>query len=130
MGAVGSVWLRIVAALAAAYSAYIHYDLAQGPLAAAGQVTVAGLFVAQAAVISAAALWVVLRASRLAWLALGGIALASLVALVVTTYVLVPALGPLPAVYEPSWYADKVYAAVAVAVTALASLVAIRQRLR
>lgn len=117
---------RGVAALALLVSAYIHIDLASGPPVADGQVTLAGLFIAQAIAATLAALWVGARGSILAWLLTGGIGLASLTALVVSVYVLVPSIGPLPAMYEPSWYAEKLIAAAAAAVAAVASLVALR----
>ncbi len=129
--ALRSLALRGVEAAALAVTAYIHIDLAAGPMFADGQVTLAGLFVAQAIAAALVAVWVLIRGSRLAWLAAGGVGLASLAALVVTVYVLVPAIGPLPAVYEPFWYTEKVIAAVAAALAAAAALVTLlRLRLR
>ncbi len=126
-----SLALRGVEALALAVTAYIHIDLAAGPMFADGQVTLAGLFIAQSVAAALAAVWVLARGSRLAWLAAGGVGLGSLVALVVTVYVLVPAIGPLPAVYEPFWYTEKVVAAVVAALAAAAALIALlKPRLR
>ncbi len=119
-----SLGLRGVAALALAVSAYIHVDLASGPMVADGQVTLAGLFIGQAIADALAAVFVVVSGSRLAWFATGGVGLASLAALVVTVYVLVPSIGPLPAMYEPFWYTEKVVAAIAAALAAAAALVA------
>ena len=116
---------RLLAAGALAVNAYVHVDLAQGPLAADGQLTLAALFLGDAVAAVTAGLWLLLRPSRLAWCAVAAVATASFLALVVTTYVSVPAVGPLPAVYEPFWYAAKVTAALAAlvaAVTALATL--------
>lgn len=124
------VALRAVAALSLAVSAYIHVDLASGPRIADGKITVAGLFIGQAVVAGLAALWVLLRGSRLSWYATVGVGLASLIALVVSVYVLVPAIGPLPAVYEPFWYAEKAVAAGAAAAAAAAALVALLLPLR
>ena len=120
-----SLALRGVAAVALAVSAYIHVDLASGPLVADGQVTLAGFFIGQAVAAALAAVFVIVRGSRLAWFATGVVALASLAALVVTVYVLVPSIGPLPAMYEPFWYTEKVVAAVAAALAAAAALVAL-----
>ncbi len=117
--------LRGVGAAALAVSAYIHVDLAAGPLVADGQITLAGLFVGQAVAASLCALWVLARGSRPAWLAGGLVALASVAALVLTVYVFVPSIGPLPAVYEPFWYPAKAVAAGAAAVAALAALAAL-----
>ena len=52
--------------------------------------------------------------------AAGGVA-----AVVLYRYVDVGAFGPLPNMYEPSWYAEKTYSAVAEAVAALAALAAL-----
>jgi len=120
-----SLALRGIAALALAVSAYIHIDLAAGPLFADGKVTLAGLFIGQAIAAALVAVWVLLRGSRLSWFATGGLGLASLAALVVTVYVLVPSIGPLPAVYEPFWYPEKVVAAAAAALAAATALVAL-----
>lgn len=126
MGAVGrahgglvlgtSPWLRAVAAGALGVSAYLHVELAQGPLWVAGEVTLAGLFTAQAVAAVLAAAWLALRDTARAWAAVTVVALASLVALLATTYVRVPAVGPFPAVYDPLWFPEKAVAAVAAAV--------------
>jgi hypothetical protein len=55
----------------------------------------AGLFIGQAVAAALAAVRVVARGGRLAWLATGGVGLGSLAALVLTVYVLVPSIGPL-----------------------------------
>lgn len=47
----------------------------------------------------------------------------------VSVYLLVPLMGPLPAVYEPFWYTEKVVAAGAAAVAAVAALVALSLQL-
>ena len=117
--------MRGVAAVALAVSAYIHVGLASGPLVADGQVTLAGLFTGQAVAAALAAVFVVVRGSRLAWVATAAVGLASLAVLVVTVYVMVPSIGPFPAVYSPIWYPEKVGAAVAAAVAGAAALVAL-----
>jgi hypothetical protein len=125
-----SLALRGIAALALAVSSYIHIDLASGPMFADGQVTLAGLFIGQAIAAAVAALWVLIRGSRLSWFATGAIGLASLAALVVSVYVLVPSFGPFPAVYEPFWYPEKVLAALAAAVAAAAAVIALLRTAR
>lgn len=120
--------LRLVAASALGVSAYVHVALAAGPLVADGQVTLAGLFVGQAVVAAATALWVLARGSGLAWLATAAVGGASVGALVLTVYVLVPSIGPLPAMYEPFWYPQKVVAASAAGVALVAALVALLAR--
>lgn len=118
----GPLLPRLLAAAALAVNAYVHADLAQGPLAADGQLTLAALFLGDAVAAVAAGLWLLVRPSRLAWCAVAAVSAASFLALVVTTYVSVPAVGPLPAVYEPFWYATKVTAAVAALVAGVIAL--------
>jgi hypothetical protein len=120
-----SLPLRLLAALSLGISSYVHVDLAEGPLFAAGQITMAGLFIGHAVAAAIVGLWVLVRHSRLAWLAVGVVGLVSVLALVVTVYVSVPSIGPLPPVYEPIWYPEKVVAAVTGALPALAALVAL-----
>lgn len=117
--------LAVLAAAALAVSAYVHADLGDAPYAADGQVTLSGLFVAQAAVAAFVALWVLVRPSGLSWLAVLAVGGASLLALVLSVYVRIPSIGPFPVLYEPLWYADKVVAAVATGTAAVVGAVAL-----
>jgi hypothetical protein len=119
--------LRVIGALALGYSAYLHLRIAleRGPLYADGQVTLSGLFIAQAVAAIVVVLWVLVRGDLIAWLAFGVVALGSLVALVASVYVRIPSVGPFPVIYEPVWYADKYLAAAAAAIAALTALVAV-----
>ena len=117
--------LALVAAVALAVSAYVHIDLGNAPYGTDGQITLSGLFIAQALVAVLAALWVLVRPSRLAWLAVLAVGVASLLALVLSVYVRIPSVGPFPVLYEPLWYGDKVVAAVAAGVAAVAAVVAL-----
>lgn len=130
-GAPSSLALRGIVALALLASAYLHVALASGPWTSGGQLTMATLFVAQAVVAALAALWVLALPSRPAWLAAAVVGLGSLAAVVVASYVQVPAIGPLPSMYDPGWYSDKVWAAVtagAAGIGALAGLAPSRTR--
>lgn len=69
--------------------------------------------------------WVLARADLLSWLAFVAVALGSLAALVLSTYVRIPSVGPFPVLYEPVWYADTYLAAVAAAVASVVALVAV-----
>jgi hypothetical protein len=62
--------------------------------------------------------------------AAGLVAAASFAALVLSTYVRLPSVGPFPVLYEPFWYADKVVAAVAAGVALLAALAGLVRRVR
>lgn len=117
--------LRWGTAAALAVSAYVHWDLAAAPYYAAGQITLSGMFLAQAVVAAVVAVWVALRSDRLALLAAAAVGAASLLALVLSVYVQLPAFGPFPVLYEPVWYGRKVVAAVAAGVAAGLALAAL-----
>ena len=102
--------------------AAVHLHLAAGYALAGGQVTQGDLFRVQAAVAGAVALALVVRPTRTVWLATSAVGLASLLAVVVTAYVAVPAIGPFPRLFEPVWYAEKVLAAAAAGTAFLAGL--------
>ena len=122
-----SIVLRVVGALALGYSAYLHFRIASNdpPLFEDGGVRLSGLFVAQAVAATLVSLWVLAQGSRLAWLAFGAVAVASFAAVVMSTYVEIPAIGPFPVIYDPVWYDDKVLAAVSAGVASLVALVAL-----
>lgn len=106
-------------------SAWVHADLGGPPWFDAGQVTVAGLFVAHAVVTALVAVWLLVQPGRSALVAAAVVGLASLGAIVVAAYVRIPSIGPLPVLYEPLWYREKVVAAVAAAVAAAGAAVAL-----
>ena len=113
--------LRLLTAAALAVSAYVHVSLSSSPYSAGGQLTLGALFLGQAVVAAAVAVWVLARPSRASYAVAAAVAAASFVALVLSTYVRLPQVGPLPVLYEPFWYADKAVAAVAAAVGVLAA---------
>ena len=119
--------LRVLGALALGTSAYLHLRIAvdRPPLLDDGQVTLSGLFVAQAVAAILVVLWVLVRGDRLAWLAFGAVALGSLAALVLSVYVQIPSIGPFPVLYEPLWYLDKYLAAGSAALAVVVALVAL-----
>ena len=121
---------RLLAAVGLAVSAYVHLDLSSSPYAAAGQLTVGALFLGQAVVAAVVALLVLARPSRASYAAAGIVAAASLLALVLSTYVRLPSAGPFPVLYEPVWYADKAVAAGAAGVALLGALTGLAQRVR
>ena len=122
--------VRLLTAVALAVSAWVHLDLSSSPYYAGGQLTLGALFLGQAVVAAVVALWVLARPSRAAYAAAAGVAAASSAALVLSTYVRLPQVGPFPVLYEPVWYADKVVAAVAAGVALLAALAGLARRVR
>ena len=122
--------LRVLAAAALVVVAGVHVRLAPGYSLVGDQVTQGALFRVQAAIATVVALALLARPVRLVWLAAATVGLASLLAVVVTVYVAVPAIGPLPRIFEPIWYGEKVVAAAAAGtalVTSLAGLVLARR---
>ncbi len=114
--------VRLLTAAALAVSAYVHVELSSSPYYAGGQLTLGALFLGQAVVAGLVALWVLLRPTRTAYAVAAAVAAASFLALVLSTYVRLPSVGPFPVLYEPVWYADKVLAAVAAGLALLGAL--------
>jgi hypothetical protein len=115
--------LRGTIAAGLVVDAVIHLQLAaQYQLAAPGGIGQGTLFRIQATAAALAALWVLVRSSRLATLSAAAIAASALVAVLLYRYVDVPAFGPLPAMYEPLWFAQKTATAVAEGVVILAAV--------
>ncbi|MBT2538467.1 hypothetical protein [Arthrobacter sp. ISL-69] len=106
--------VRVCIATALVISAVIHIQLApdyqQAAPAGIGQGT---LFLIQGSAAVLAAAFVLLKGSRTAFAAAAMVGVSSLAAVILYRYVRVPALGPLPSMYEPVWYAAKVVTAVA-----------------
>ncbi len=107
------VVLRLLVVAALVVSAYLHVVLAPDFDLVGERVTLGDLFRVQAVVATVSALWLLIRGSRAAWLFAAGVGLGSLVPLVVSVYVEIPAFGPFPSLFEPVWYTEKVVAAVA-----------------
>jgi len=122
--------LRLLTAAALAVSAYVHLDLSSSPYWAAGELTLGALFLGQAGVAAAVAVWVLARPSRGSYAAAAVVAAASLGALVLSTCVRLPQVGPFPVLYEPFWYADKVVAATAAGVALVAAAAGLARRVR
>lgn len=114
--------VRLVAAAAMAVVAGVHLDLAAGYALVGDQVTQGDLFRVQAGVAGVVALALLVRPARVVWLMAAAVGLASLLAVVVTVYVAIPAVGPLPRIFEPVWYAEKAIAALAAGAALLAAL--------
>ena len=71
------------------------------------------LFYIQAAASVIAAVYVLVRGTRPAHLVAAVVGLSALAAVVVTRYVQIPAIGPIPSMHEPVWYTAKTASAVA-----------------
>jgi hypothetical protein len=109
--------LAVVAALG--YDAYVHLHLAPLYDAVGSTITQGALFRVEAALAIAAALLVLVSDSRLAWAAAGLVGIGGVAAVVLYRYVDVGAIGPIPNMYEPAWYGEKTWSAVAEAAVGL-----------
>ncbi|MGZ4508542.1 MAG: hypothetical protein ACXVX8_12770 [Blastococcus sp.] len=119
----GRLALRGPVAAGLAADAVVHLRLAAGyQLAAPGGIGEGTLFRIQAGTAIVAALLVLVRGSRPTAVFAFLVAIAALGAVLLYRYVDVPALGPLPSMYEPVWFPEKTFSAVAEAVAALAAL--------
>jgi plastocyanin len=124
--------LRVVAAAGLAIDAYVHFDLAADYDLVGSAITQGTLFRVQGVVAALAALVILLIGNTRVYQAVFLVAVSALVPVVLYTYVDVGALGPLPDMYEPVWYADKTISAIGEAVAALAAagLLALTRRPR
>ena len=105
---------RVVVAVALAVDAVVHLRLASGyQQSAPGGIGAGTLFRVEATAAVVVALWVLWRGSRGAYAAALLTGLSALAAVVLYRYVDVPAVGPIPAMYEPVWFFQKSLSAVA-----------------
>ncbi|MGA5822900.1 hypothetical protein ACPC54_34190 [Kitasatospora sp. NPDC094028] len=124
--------LRLVAVAGLAIDAAVHARLADRYDAIGDSLSQGTLFRLESAAASLAALLVLLWRHRggdvFAW----SVAASALGALLLYRYVDVGAIGPLPNMYEPVWFAEKTLAAWAegVATAALTALLLVRGRRR
>ena len=108
------VALRVLIAAGLVITAVIHWQLAPGyQQAAPGGVGQGTLFRIQAAASVIAAVYVLVRGTRPAYVVAAVVGLSALAAVLITRYVEVPAIGPVPSMYEPVWFAAKTASAVA-----------------
>jgi hypothetical protein len=124
---VGSTALRLLVAGALVVDAVVHLQLA--PLydqAAPGGIGQGNLFRLESGVAVLVAVLVLLVGNRLAFGAALLVAASALGAVLLYRYVDVPALGPIPKMYEPLWFTKKVVATVAEAVGVLAAVLGLR----
>jgi hypothetical protein len=117
-------WLITALAVAGlAVDAYVHFDLAgnYAPIKTS-TLSQADLFRAEAVVAILAAVALIARPRRYTALVGAVIAGSALAVLLVYRYYNVHAIGPIPSMYEPVWFREKVITAIAEAVTTIACL--------
>jgi hypothetical protein len=128
------LWLRLVAASGLAIDAYVHWNLAPDfdSFVGAGPAHVSqGQLFRGEAVLAAIALLLVLFVDHLLAAVLALVTAAGgLAAVLLYRYADVGAFGPLPDMYDPTWYPEKTMSVIAEAVVVLAALVLIVGSLR
>lgn len=123
--------LRVLVATMLVIDAVVHISLAPDyQLAAPGGIGQGNLFYLEAAAAIAAALYVLFRGSRSAFLAALIVAGGGLAAVVLYRYVDLPAFGPIPAMYEPIWFPEKVLSAAVQGVGAVLAIAGLRHARR
>lgn len=130
----GQLVLRLLVAAGLAIDAYVHADLAPAYDGVRAAISQGDLFRIEAGAAAGAALIVLVAARRTGFGLALAVAAGGLGALLLYRYVDVGRIGPVPNMYEPSWFPEKTAAAVAeAAATVLAAgglLWAARQRER
>lgn len=107
--------------------AWVHAHLAADYSGVRAAISQATLFRLEAGLALLAAMGILFFRGRVRWLAGFAVAAGGLALLLLYRYVDVGKIGPLPNMFEPSWYPEKAVSAVAEGVAALACLLAGRQ---
>ncbi|GAC1610014.1 MAG: hypothetical protein NVS3B26_14490 [Mycobacteriales bacterium] len=109
----------------------VHAQLARRAWNGWQLLTPAQLFGVEALAAAVVGLAVLASNRRLVWGGAALVALGGLAAVVLTRYVDVPAIGPIPSIYEPIWYGQKTWSAIAEGlggIVAAAQLVELHRR--
>lgn len=117
---------RVVVAGMLGVDAVVHGQLAVQGWTGWRPVTRAQLFVLESTAAVLALVAVLVSARALVWVVAGLVLLGGLFAVVLTRYVDVPAVGPVPSMYEPLWYWQKTCSALAEGLGALAVVTKLR----
>jgi hypothetical protein len=118
------VAVRTVTAAGLLVDAVVHLQLAADyQLAAPAGIGQGNLFRIEAAVAIVALLLVLAHGSRVAYLLAFAVGAGGLAAVLLYRYYQIPAIGPIPAMYEPVWFFKKSLSAVAEAIATLTALI-------
>lgn len=116
------VALRIIVAAGLIADAWIHFDLAPTYDVVKAQLSEGTLFRLEAVVAAVTALLVLAVQHRITLLIAFVVAASAVAALLLSTYAHPGQIGPLPDMYEPTWFGEKRLALVAELVAAVAAL--------
>jgi hypothetical protein len=121
--------LRTVVVGGLIVDAYVHAKLAGNYDIVEAGISEGNLFRLEAAVATVVA--VLVLSGRVIWLVVAAVVAASAVAaLLANTYLHVGSVGPLPDMYEPTWFAEKRFALIGESVAALGALAGLAYRER
>lgn len=113
---------RLITAAGLGIDAYVHLKLAPTYAEGGGQINEGALFRAEAALALLTALVLVLAGRRFSFLLGFAVSASALAVMLVSRYVDVGAVGPLPDLYDPVWFAEKLLAAFGEGAASLAAL--------
>jgi hypothetical protein len=112
---------RLLAAGGLAVDSYVHFDLAGTYSEAGGVISEGLLFRAESVVALLAAIFIVVTGRRAGYLAGLVIAASALAVILVARYVDLGPIGPLPDMYDPVWFGEKLLAAIGEALALFAA---------
>ncbi|TXN32335.1 hypothetical protein [Lacisediminihabitans profunda] len=116
--------LRLLVAAALVTDAAVHILLAPGyQLANPGGIGQGNLFYLESAAAVLVALYVLIRGSRPAYFLALVVTASALAAVLISSLVRLPAIGPIPSMYEPIWFFEKTLTTVVEGVGAVLALV-------
>ncbi len=118
--------LRLATAAGLAVDAYIHADLAENFDPIKATISQGMLFRAEAAAAALGALLVLaVGTRRIVWAYAFVVAAAGVGAVLLYRYVDVGTLGPVPNMYDPTWYPEKTASAIAEAAAAITAAIGV-----
>ncbi|HEY8294387.1 MAG TPA: hypothetical protein VIG41_03540 [Micrococcaceae bacterium] len=119
-----NIVLRLLVAATLVTDAVVHIRQAPGyQLANPEGIGQGNLFYLESAAAILVAVYVLIRGSRPAYFAALLVTASALAAVLLSVYVDLPAIGPIPAMYEPVWFFEKVLSAVAEGIGAVLAIV-------
>jgi hypothetical protein len=116
--------LRLAVFAGLGVDAFVHFHLA-GDTGQSGTISEGTLFWIQGAVAAVVAVLVLVRPRPVPYLIAFLVAASALGAVLLYRYVDVGVIGPLPDMYEPIWYTEKVVTTVAEAVATVAAAIGV-----
>lgn len=108
-----SLVLAVLAAVGLGIDAYVHLHLAPNYDPIGDTITQGALFRIEAVGAILVGLALLFVENRLVWLSALAVGIGGVVAVLLYRYVNVPAIGPVPSMYEPVWFGEKTLSAVA-----------------